>query len=167
MDLGYVKDADALSRDKKKLLGIIWEQKHHENLTFSDIPTSLPPSPMTTTATTTWLDSFHFYRNTWTLVRIVCWILALHMLSSPPTAQHTHTHAHAHTRTHTHTEYLCQQYEWKILDHAPYRFDWAFNSQHFSHYETKQCVKGLRYSDRKVSVHKTIVLEKESTPKKY
>jgi hypothetical protein len=61
---------------------------------------------------------------------------------------------------------LYQQYEWEILDHAPYKFDWAFNSQHFSHYETKQCVKGLRYRDRKVSVHKTTVLEKEKYTKK-
>jgi len=60
MDLGYAKVADALPRDKK-LLGIISEQKYNENLTFSDIPTSLPLSPMTTT---TWLDFFHFYRNT-------------------------------------------------------------------------------------------------------
>jgi hypothetical protein len=45
-------------------------------------------------------------------------------------------------------------------------FDWAFNSQHFSHDETKHCVKGLGCRDRKVSVHKTIVLEKESIPKK-
>ena len=89
MDLVYAKVADALPRDKK-LLGIISEQKYNENLTFSDIPTSLPLSPMTTT---TWLDFFHFYRNTWMLVKIVCCILALHMLSyiSPPPS-HTHTH---------------------------------------------------------------------------
>ena len=157
MDLGYVKVADALPRDKK-LLGIIWEQKHNENLTFSDVPTSLPLSPMTTTM---WLDLFHFYRNTWTLVRIVCWILALHMLSYPPTHTCTHTHAYV-----WHTEYLCQQYEWEILDHAPYRFDWALNSQHFSHTETKQCVKSLGCRGRKVSVHNTNVLQKEKHTQK-
>ena len=77
--------------------------------------------------------------------------------------------SYAFIQTHTHvwhTEYLHQQYEWEILDHAPYRFDWAFNSQHFSHDETKQCVKGLRCRDRRVSVHKTIVLEKEKYTKK-